>query len=203
VSVPAVPIDDYVRLRGISRVDVMKIDIEGSEMRALAGAAGLIARDHPDIIVESNALTCGANGYSYRDLLRRLRDFGYTVYWLHRTPPSAAGMNAGQSQPDRLCPWPEDAVQEVVYIDYLATTKDPASVEKRSGRKIATMTDAETVAGILSAARYDRYWRMHVLAVADRLPKAVAANPRVKEVLREWAPLASDPSFEALRVGTL
>ena len=202
VLVPTLPIDDYVRLRGISRVDVMKIDIEGSEMRALAGAAGLIARDHPDIIVESNSLTCGANGYSYRDLLRRLRDFGYTVYRLHRTPPSAAG--AGQpSQPDRLCPWPEDSVQEVVYIDYLATTKDPASVEKRSGWKIAAMTDAETVAGVLSAALYDRYWRMHVLAVAGRLPKTVAGNSGVKEALREWAPLASDASFDALRIGTL
>jgi FkbM family methyltransferase len=187
LSVPTVVVDDYVRLRGIDRVDVMKIDIEGSELRALTGAAQLIARDHPDIVLESNSVTCGANRFSYRDLLRRVREFGYATYRI---------------QGNRLCPWPDDAVQEVVYADYLATVKDPAIVAMRSGRELVGMTDQETVESILSAAQYDQFWRQHVLAVADRLPRAAMADPRAQAALREWAPLASGPAFEALRVGT-
>ena len=187
LSVPTVVIDDYVRLRGITSVNVMKIDIEGSEQRALAGAAALIARDHPDIIIECNSVTCGNSGYSYRDLLRRIRDFGYTVYRI---------------QADHLCPWPEAAVQELVYADYLATVKDAATIAARSGRNIVAMTDAETIAGIVSAAQYDDAWRMHVLAVADRLPGAALADQRVQALLYEWAPLASNPAMAALRDGT-
>jgi hypothetical protein len=187
VSVPTVVIDDYVLLRGIGRVDVMKIDIEGSELRALGGAAALIARDHPDIVLESNAFTCGNNGFSYCDLLRRIREFGYTVYRIQR---------------GHLCPWSEDAVQEVICVDYLATTKDPAGIGTRSGRKIAAMTNAETVEGILSAERHDELSRQHVLAVADRLPAASVADPQVQAALQEWSPLASGPMFEVLRVGT-
>ncbi len=187
LSVPTVVIDDYVRVRGITRVDVMKVDIEGSEQRALAGAAGLIARDHPDIVLECNSVTCGNSGYSYRDLLRGIRDVGYTVYRI---------------QADHLCPWPEAAVQEVVYADYLATVKDAPTITARARRNIAVMTDAETIAGVLSAARYDEMWHMHVLAVADGLPKAVVADPQVRALLAEWAPLASRPAMATLRTGT-
>ena len=81
VSGPStVVLDDYVRQQDVGRVDVIKIDIEGSEQKALIGAASLLGRDHPDIVIEINSATCGAFGMSYRDLFRLLLGHGYHLY---------------------------------------------------------------------------------------------------------------------------
>lgn len=50
--VPCIPLDDS--LRHISRVDLIKMDIEGSELRALRGGAGVLTRFRPDLIIEIN-----------------------------------------------------------------------------------------------------------------------------------------------------
>src|SRR3954471_5381492 len=65
---PGLSLDDYVKTRSVPRVDFLKIDIEGSEQRALEGMRGLLHRDKPDVVIECNVLTCGNNQYSYRDL---------------------------------------------------------------------------------------------------------------------------------------
>ncbi len=84
--VATLTLDDYVRSRQLARVDVMKIDIEGSEKQALRGAAQLLERDHPDIVIECNVLACGNNGYSYQELLALLAQRGYRFYRLHAGP---------------------------------------------------------------------------------------------------------------------
>ncbi|PKN08853.1 MAG: hypothetical protein CVU73_06375 [Deltaproteobacteria bacterium HGW-Deltaproteobacteria-8] len=47
VRVEAVTLDSYVEAEGIARVDLIKLDIEGAELAALTGAAGVIRRDKP------------------------------------------------------------------------------------------------------------------------------------------------------------
>jgi FkbM family methyltransferase len=47
-AIPRVTLDALVN----GRVDLLKIDVEGMEMEALAGAAGLIAAQHPSLYVE-------------------------------------------------------------------------------------------------------------------------------------------------------
>ena len=44
-------IDNMVRELHLSRVDVIKMDIEGAETRALAGAADTIRRMHPMLAI--------------------------------------------------------------------------------------------------------------------------------------------------------
>jgi FkbM family methyltransferase len=60
-------------LRGFERVDVMKIDIEGSEYKALKGGLELIDKHHPSIVTEffpdSLRLTSEVTGEEYLDLL--------------------------------------------------------------------------------------------------------------------------------------
>ena len=45
-------IDQFVVDRGIQRVDLIKVDVEGTEDRVLAGAEQVVSRDRPIIICE-------------------------------------------------------------------------------------------------------------------------------------------------------
>ena len=50
--VPMVALDDYCREHGVTRIDYMKIDVEGYEAHVLHGAANIIAAS-PDILVQT------------------------------------------------------------------------------------------------------------------------------------------------------
>lgn len=50
VSIPAVALDDA--LAGTARVDVLKMDIDGGEVRALRGMRGLLTRCQPKLFFE-------------------------------------------------------------------------------------------------------------------------------------------------------
>lgn len=50
--VRARPLDDIIRDTGVSRVDAVKIDVEGAEMLVLKGSVRTLARYHPMVIVE-------------------------------------------------------------------------------------------------------------------------------------------------------
>jgi hypothetical protein len=51
VEVPLTTIDKLVTELHLPRVDFVKMDIEGSELRAIQGAAATIARDHPRMAI--------------------------------------------------------------------------------------------------------------------------------------------------------
>lgn len=52
LNVPVVSADEYVDAVGLSRLDVIKLDIQGAEMAFLEGAACTIARYRPIMVVE-------------------------------------------------------------------------------------------------------------------------------------------------------
>jgi FkbM family methyltransferase len=190
VSVPTIVLDDYVRKKRIERVDVMKIDIEGSEQKALTGARKLLERDHPDIVIEVNSSTCGLFGGSCRSLMRQLVGHGYKLYRI---------------LPDALARWEPEMVQEALAPDYLATIKTEGAIVERCQWPIRTLTDADIVASVLRSAQYEGACRLHIMAVADRLPEAVRTDPRVVRLLKEWHPLASalkaHPDWAAIQRG--
>ena len=49
---PVIRLDDYCAENGLTRVDFIRMDIEGSEAAALKGALGVIERDRPNALVE-------------------------------------------------------------------------------------------------------------------------------------------------------
>lgn len=80
-SVTAVTIDEYVSFHKISRVDLMKIDVEGAELHVLRGAESLLQRpDAPALIVEFNANNFASMGYGVPDIREKLRSLGYRLY---------------------------------------------------------------------------------------------------------------------------
>jgi FkbM family methyltransferase len=66
---------------GSHRVGVVKIDVEGHELNALRGLAGVFEQSHPTVIVESEARH---HPDAPRNVFQFLRSFGYEGYFIHR-----------------------------------------------------------------------------------------------------------------------
>jgi len=79
ISVSAVRLDEDLLSRGISRVDVLKIDAEGAEPLVLDGARNLLVSQSPAIILEVNAFALEVAGYTPSDVYSRLEAHGYSV----------------------------------------------------------------------------------------------------------------------------
>lgn len=74
VSIPVVSLDREFERLGLEKIDLMKIDIEGSEVEALEGARSCLKHYHPRLVIEIHTV----NGVSTRDrIIRLLHDMGY------------------------------------------------------------------------------------------------------------------------------
>ena len=73
-------LDNWQRERNLGRVDVIKMDIEGAELPALQGGLGLIQRFRPTLIIELNASTSRAAGYTMQDLVTWLQAQNYDIF---------------------------------------------------------------------------------------------------------------------------
>jgi FkbM family methyltransferase len=79
----AVSLDEYCSGKGIQQIDLLKLDIEGSELDALAGARNLLAaRAIGCIVVELIEWAANRAGHSTRDIKELLAGCGYGVYVL-------------------------------------------------------------------------------------------------------------------------
>ena len=80
MAVPVVSLNHYCQTRGIEKIDLMKIDIEGGEYDALMGAESLIRRQAIKcIFIELAEWAANRNGNSTRDIKRFLVDAGYQL----------------------------------------------------------------------------------------------------------------------------
>ncbi len=79
-EVECLTLDGYLRARGVTRVDVMKIDVEGAEYHVLRGATDQLAgNDKPVILIEFEEERQTAFGYSCAKLADLLRSYGYSL----------------------------------------------------------------------------------------------------------------------------
>jgi hypothetical protein len=79
-TVDAVTLDDYVRERGLSRVDVVKIDVEGHELAVLKGAVATLGRYHPLLLVEIRSEFLRQAGTSRDAVYAFLKELGYAPF---------------------------------------------------------------------------------------------------------------------------
>jgi len=85
VEVPALSLDDFVMQYGIDRVDLMKIDIEGSETKALKGARTLFSQRRVGTVVcEFNPRWLSRMGSSAAELYEIASEYGLDTYLLTR-----------------------------------------------------------------------------------------------------------------------
>ncbi len=74
-GIAMVTLDGYVAEAGLARVDFVKMDVEGFEPAVLAGAAGLIKRFGPPILMEFNTWCLAhVQGFEARTFAMRLWD---------------------------------------------------------------------------------------------------------------------------------
>lgn len=77
--VPVKRLDDILQSLGITRVDVIKLDIEGAEWMALRGAVNTLANCRPILILEVGRETCRAAGHEPEALVAWLANQGYRI----------------------------------------------------------------------------------------------------------------------------
>ena len=63
----------------LARLDLLKVDVEGSERAVLEGARATLERFRPMLLLELNEETFGAAGYTGETLAGWLRERGYSV----------------------------------------------------------------------------------------------------------------------------
>jgi FkbM family methyltransferase len=83
-TVPITTLDLFVHEQGLAKLDVVKLDVEGSELPALKGAVSVLRDHRPALIIEVAEITCRAAGYEVDELIGFVRQFGYAVYTIGR-----------------------------------------------------------------------------------------------------------------------
>ena len=77
--IPLVSVDEAVAQQGVSRIDAVKIDVEGWEAQVLLGMATVLARDHPALLFELAPVRIRAAGDDPEVMLQRLMSDGYRL----------------------------------------------------------------------------------------------------------------------------
>jgi FkbM family methyltransferase len=73
-------LDLFCQQNMIDRLDLIKMDVEGAELRALHGGIATFKRFRPGLLIELNPETFEREGYSVRDIVVFLEDLGYEIY---------------------------------------------------------------------------------------------------------------------------
>jgi FkbM family methyltransferase len=99
-AVPGCSIDSYRRQRGLGRVHLVKMDIQGGEGKALDGMTRMLRDDAPALLWELNPDVLGRSGDSPRRLLGLLEAAGYRSFLLGERTLSPLTPAGAEELPD-------------------------------------------------------------------------------------------------------
>jgi FkbM family methyltransferase len=81
-SIETITLDKFVQDRKVERVDVIKMDIEGSELAAFSGAKELLQKHRPLLLIEFHSLVARQAGWELKELYSLLSQYGYDAHEL-------------------------------------------------------------------------------------------------------------------------
>lgn len=84
-AISLVRLDDYIQDKNIGRVDIIKIDIEGAEIKALNGAKGTLIRLRPLVLMELDLDNLSRAQCSPREVLEFWKSLNYEVSIIRTT----------------------------------------------------------------------------------------------------------------------
>lgn len=177
VVVPALTVDRLLDELGWDRVDAVKLDVEGAELRAIRGMTGLLSRsDDLILLYESNSHTLAFFGNTGVDLEAALHELGYATFSV---------------EPGRLIPTTPGELEPQSCINCLAVKRRPPDIAGWCVTEPRSLD--ETVQRIVGQARspraFDRAYVARVLVEADA---AILADPRVRLALLQLCRDADD-----------
>jgi FkbM family methyltransferase len=184
VGVPAVTGDTLLQKLGCRQVDLVKMDVEGSEVAAVRGLKTLLTRDDgPVIAYECNGLTLPSYGHTTGDLVGLLETFGYTSYHL---------------ESGRFHPYRPGDFQPQSWIDVIALK--PRHVQALA-RQIASPLETEEIIArtLLEARMPHEVQRSYIGRALEDAPRTIVCDPRVAQALDDLAQDSSERVRESVR----
>lgn len=79
-TIQLIALDDFINAQSVRRVDIIKIDIEGGELKALQGSKATIEKFKPVVMIEINEQTYTAAGYQVADVANFFKALHYRPY---------------------------------------------------------------------------------------------------------------------------
>jgi FkbM family methyltransferase len=92
-------LDALVAARGLPRIDLIKIDVQGAEPLVLAGARETLARFSPDLVIEVSPEDLRFSGTDSRALCASVEALGYSLFEL-RNAGALRSLRAAELAPD-------------------------------------------------------------------------------------------------------
>lgn len=79
ITVPVCSLDSYCGNGRVGRIDLIKIDVEGSEYRVLVGGRCTLETSRPMVWIEANGVCLARDGRSVLQLVRLLHAWGFLL----------------------------------------------------------------------------------------------------------------------------
>jgi FkbM family methyltransferase len=86
-----IPLDLYVRRSGIQNVDLLKIDVDGYELRVVKGAQVTLRTHRPDLLIEIGRAPMREVGDRSEELVELLTELGYSFFTEDRRRTFSSG----------------------------------------------------------------------------------------------------------------
>lgn len=103
-QVQTMTLDAFVLEHGITRIDAMKLDVEGAELRVLAGAKETLTKWKPRLLVELNRPCLERFGAKPEDLCEALKALGYQLFTVRgRSLVPFHGLAADEAYTNLIC----------------------------------------------------------------------------------------------------
>jgi FkbM family methyltransferase len=169
LRVPAATLESLLEDIGHKQVDLIKMDIEGSEVAAIRGMASLLqAPDGPAILYESNGHTLRFFGETPQSLKTSIERHGYSNYLV---------------EPGILRPVRSSDFQPNCFVDYFAVKEMPAGLR---GWSIGSELSEEEVIDrlLVTCASPNEHERGYAARSLETAPRHLLSDKRVSSALR-------------------
>jgi FkbM family methyltransferase len=166
-STPGVTLDALTKVHGFRDATVMKLDVEGSELDAIAGATELLASSKlRHVVYEANGAHCERVGYRPMDIADAFQARGFEVFTLHEK---------------KMVPFKSMAFQALGNTDCIASRPGES---RPSGYSVDEIDHDAQVAGVTAALGHPNHgYRRFMVGELAQAPEAVIGDAAVRDAL--------------------
>lgn len=190
VQVRADTVSALAQEYGFVNPDLIKMDIEGLELRALLGSASMFSGDSaPDMVFEANGAHCVANNYMPSDLVEFFEIRRYSLFAIYGK---------------ELYPRTSRVFQEFGLIDYYAT-RHPERVTALQGYKICDERSEDAMIADLVRwldspnLGYRRFMSMELKRVRPSLLRHAQVQSALQKLVNDPDAQLGKDAFELLQ----